>query len=63
MDMFGDIELDEIVESVLDERSAPKDYEMSDDELAAEIEDETSEFERDSIDPEIEDEELGLRFD
>ena len=62
MDMFGDIELDEIVESVLGE-GQPKDYEMSNDELAAEIEDETSEFERDSIDPEIEDEELGLRFD
>jgi hypothetical protein len=55
--------LDSIVESLLDERGQPKDYEMSDDELASEIEDETSEFERDHIDKEIEDEELGLRFD
>jgi hypothetical protein len=55
--------LDSIVESLLDERGQPKDYEMSDDELTAEIEDETSEFERDHIDKEIEDEELGLRFD
>jgi hypothetical protein len=64
-DMMGEgIALDSIVESVLDEyRNQPKDYEMSDEELAAEIEDETSEFERDHIDKEIEDEELGLRFD
>jgi hypothetical protein len=64
-DMMGEgISLDSIVESVLDEyRNQPKDYEMSDEELAAEIEDETSEFERDHIDKEIEDEELGLRFD
>lgn len=62
-DLFDEISLESIAESLLDERSQPKDYEMSDEELAAEIEDETSEFERDHIDKEIEDEELGLRFD
>lgn len=58
-----EISLSEIAESILNERGLPKDYEMSDEELAAEIEDQTSEFDRDFIDPEIEDEELGLRFD
>lgn len=62
-DLFDEVSLESIAESLLDERSQPKDYEMSDEELAAEIEDETSEFERDHIDKEIEDEELGLRFD
>jgi len=55
------INLDSIVESVLQEfEGQPKDYEMSDDELETEVEDKN---EVDTIDPEIEDEELGLRFD
>lgn len=54
-----EINLGSIVESILEEfPGQPKDYEMSDDE--AEI---NNDFEKDSIDPEIEDEELGLRFD
>ena len=61
---LDEVSLDGIAESLLNEyRNQPKDYEMSDEELASEIEDETSEFERDHIDKEIEDEELGLRFD
>jgi len=53
------IVLDSIVESVLEEYPGqPKDYAVSDSEV--EVEDE---FEQDRIDPEIEDEELGLRFD
>ena len=59
------IELGGIVESVLQEfEGQPKDYEMSDDEVGAAADVETEkEFEKDRIDPEIEDEELGLRFD
>ena len=55
------ISLGSIVESVLEEYPGqPKDYAIADDELEAEQE---SEFEKDYIDSEIEDEELGLRFD
>lgn len=53
------IELDNIVESVLEEYPGqPKDYDASNDETETE-----DEFENDRIDPEYEDSELGLRFD
>ncbi len=61
------INLDNIVESVLQEYPGqPKDYDASDefkDDYADEMNDLAGDYDTDIIDPEIEDEELGLRFD
>lgn len=63
--MRGEISLESVVESILEDfPGQPKDYfDADNDRVPVPISKAEKDFEKEFIDPEIEDEELGLRFD